>query len=396
MTAWIAGRGAISAFGAGVPALVEGVWAGRTGLRAPERLAGVPSTATVLGEVPGARGSALELARAAGAEALRDWTARGETALVLASTKGELGGVEGRGPGLGDPGALLAPLSAALDLGGPRAAVSTACASALSGLALAGRWLRSGRVRHALVVGVDALAPFVVRGFAGLLALDPGPCRPFDRARRGLSLGEGAGALLLTSDAARGGPWALEGWGEANDAHHPTGPRRDGGGLRLAAERALASAGIGAAELDCVALHGTGTPKNDAAEALALKDLCGGPTPPAFGSKAALGHTLGASGVLEALLALAALERAEVPANLRLVEPDVDPALALPRARTPLPRARRALKLAAGFGGIDAAVVIGAAGHETRARLREPHPARVHDPRLGSRLVPRGGEPGRV
>lgn len=362
---WIVGRGAMSAFGPGLAPLLQGIAAGRCALRAPGRLADVPEVPGILGEVPPAglppepAALPLHLARLAGEEALSGWDARPVTGLVLATTKAALAGVEAGEParGLGAPGPLARDLARALRLGGARAAVSTACASGLSALALAGRWLAAGRARHVLVVGVDALSPFVVRGFTGLLALDPGPCRPFDRARRGLSLGEGAGALLLSAE--RRGPLRLRGWGEANDAHHVTGPRRDGGGLRLAAARALARAGVSPGDLDLVHLHGTGTPYNDAAEALALRDLCGGTTPPACGSKAALGHTLGASGVLESIVAGEALLRATAPANLRLADPDVDPALDLVRgAPRALPRARLALKLAAGFGGIDAALVL--------------------------------------
>lgn len=357
MTPFLSGQGAVSAFGAGVPALLEGVFGGGCALRAPARLAGLPDGPALLGELPpGLDPHPLASATLAGEEALSGWAERASTALILCSTKANLS--DPRAPGA--PGPLAAALAARLGLGGPRAAVSTACASGLSGLALAGRWLASGRAAHALVVGVDALTPFVVRGFVGLLALDPGPCRPFDRSRRGLSLGEGAGALLLS--ATRPGPLRLLGWGEANDANHVTGPRRDGDGLRLAAARALARAGLDPAALDTVHLHGTGTPYNDAAEALALRDLCGGATPPAWGSKAALGHTLGASGLLEALLLGHALLRGATGPNLRLADPDVDPALTLVRAGAPLPRATIGLKVAAGFGGIDAAVVLGRSG----------------------------------
>mgnify|MGYP001425623535 CR=1 FL=1 len=356
---FVRGRGAVSAFGAGLPALCEGVFQGACALRPPLRLAGIPDLPAAVGELPaGADGPeealALGMSCRAGEEALAGWGARAATALVLCTAKAAQDG--GRGEG---PGRLAAAVAARLGLGGPRLAVSTACASGLSGLALAGRWLRAGRAAHALVLGVDALTPFVARGFVGLLALDPGPCRPFDRARRGLSLGEGAGALLLSGEPGPGAPLRLLGWGEANDANHVTGPRRDGGGLRLAAERALARAGLAPDALDTVHLHGTATPYNDAAEALALRDLCGGPTPPAWGSKAALGHTLGASGVLETLLLGEALLRGLTGPNLRLEEPDVDPALRLVRGPTPLRRARVGLKVSAGFGGIDAAVLLG-------------------------------------
>jgi 3-oxoacyl-[acyl-carrier-protein] synthase-1 len=207
------------------------------------------------------------------------------------------------------------------------------------------------------VVGVDVLHPFVMAGFGSLNALDPARCRPFDVARRGVSLGEGAAALLLGCEpGALGGE--LIGHGGANDACHVTGPDRLGAGLALAVERALSSAGVGSAAIDVVHVHGTATPANDRTEALGLTTAFGGRTPAAFGTKAQTGHTLGASGVLETIVTLALLQRGEVPANVGLECPDVDPALDLVRGRRPLARARHALKVASGFGGIRAATVV--------------------------------------
>jgi 3-oxoacyl-(acyl-carrier-protein) synthase len=258
--------------------------------------------------------------------------------------------------GLGSPRRLASRLQAALGLGGPVAAVSCACSSGLSAIALAARWIEGGRVEAALVVGVDVLSAFVLRGFSSLLALDPGRCRPFDAARRGLSLGEGAGALLL-GHAEDGAAW-VAGWGESNDANHVTGPSRDGVGLSLAAGRALARAGLAPEEIGFIHLHGTGTRYNDASEALAMEQVFGGGTPPAVGTKANTGHTLGAAGLLESLVALGCLERGLLPANLGLEEPDVASALDLTRGPRSLEGPRAALKVCAGFGGIDTAIVL--------------------------------------
>ena len=146
--------------------------------------------------------------------------------------------------------------------------------------------------------------------------------------------------------------------GGANDACHVTGPDREGKGLALAAARALAQAGADPRDVDVVHLHGTATQANDTTEALGLVSLFGGRTPPAFGSKAQTGHTLGAAGVLETIAAIEALQRGSAPANLGLDDPDVDAGLDLVRAERTLPRARTALKVASGFGGIQAAVVL--------------------------------------
>jgi 3-oxoacyl-(acyl-carrier-protein) synthase len=121
--------------------------------------------------------------------------------------------------------------------------------------------------------------------------------------------------------------------------------------------QALAVAGTAPGEVDYVHLHGTGTVFNDAMEAVALGRLFEGPTPLASGTKAQTGHTLGAAGVIESLVAIEALRRGMAPGNVGLVESDVDSRVALPRSAARLPRARVALKVAAGFGGINAAAV---------------------------------------
>lgn len=361
--------GAVTGFGRGAATFVDAVFAGRTAIRARDRTAAADVPTAVAAEVPGAvlpgdlpaAELPLQLAALAADEALADARGvdRSRLGLVLASTKADLSGVVGDGDGLGSPARLATRLGERLRLGGGvLAAVSCACASGLVALALAARRIAAGECDRVLVVGVDALHEFVLAGFGSLSALDPGPCRPFDRARRGVSLGEAAAAVLLTRHADESRGIALRGHGGANDACHVTGPDRQGAGLALAAARALRHAGLAAHDVDCVHLHGTATQANDATEALGLVGLFGGRTPPAFGTKAQTGHTLGAAGVLETIAAIAALQRGVAPANVALHEPDVDPGLDLVRAPRPLPRARHALKVASGFGGVQAAVVL--------------------------------------
>ncbi len=373
--AYVLGEGAVSGFGVGRGALLEGVYAGRRAVRPRERTAallpGLPADRPPAAEVPRAVWDApgdgvreplvLRFARLAAEEALLGTDRGADLGLIVSTTKGDLSGVDGpggerEGLGLGNPHRLAARLREALGLPGPLAAVSCACASGLAALALGARWLERGRAGRVLVVGADALSSFVLRGFASLLALDPAGSRPFDAERRGLTLGEGAAAVLLGPEPRDADPVALVGWGESNDANHITGPCRDGSGLRLAAERALARAGVAPSEVAYVHLHGTGTRYNDASEALALRDLFGGPTPPASGTKGQVGHTLGAAGLLESLVTIEALRRREAPGNAGLEASDVDRALTLPAAVTPLGPGV-ALKVAAGFAGIDAALV---------------------------------------
>lgn len=365
----VLGRGAVSALGLGVPALLDGVFAGRCGIVARARTAGFDAPTAVAGEFPsavfaalgGERDLAFRSALAAAHEALHEARASADQrlGLVLASTKGDLRGVVAGDPGdgLGMPGRLAARLSQALGGGPLLGAISCACASGLVALATAARHLHLGTCERVLVLGVDVLHPFVLAGFGSLHALDPQRCRPFDRARRGVSLGESAAALLLGREpGACGGE--LIGHGGANDACHVTGPDRHGAGLALASARAIAAAGLVPADVDVVHLHGTATAANDATEAIGLGTLFGGRTPPAFGTKGQTGHTLGASGVLETIVTLAVLQRGEAPANFGLEDCDVDPALDLVRTPRTLARARHALKVASGFGGVQAATVV--------------------------------------
>jgi 3-oxoacyl-[acyl-carrier-protein] synthase II len=367
--AFVAGRGAVSCFGAGRDALLDGVFAGRTGIRPLERLASASCLAAVAAEVPadvharlaGEESFVLALALHAAREALRDArleplrrTDGPSLGLVLATTKADLTGGMAAGNELGSPWRLLARVAEHLGIAGRSAAVSCACASGLSALALGASWIRSGALERVLVVGADALNEFILRGFSSLLALDPGPCRPFDRTRAGLSLGEGAGAIVLSARERESLGVELVAWGASNDANHITGPCRDGSGLALAVQRALWRAG--SPRVDYVHLHGTGTEYNDAMECRALRAVFSDP-PVASGSKAQLGHTLGAAGVLESLVAIEALRRAQAPPNVGLCELDPELGLPLVSSARPLPRASVALKLAAGFGGINSALV---------------------------------------
>ncbi|MHC4958137.1 MAG: beta-ketoacyl synthase N-terminal-like domain-containing protein [Planctomycetota bacterium] len=345
----VAGTGAVTPFGPGASALLDAIFRGESAVRERDRLADVDCLTRVAAELPGewadpARAAAAALDEAGAADAL-----------IVASTKADLSGVVGEGDGLGSPYRLARRL--APDVPDDRlAAVSCACVSGLSGLALGARWIKSGHCDSVTVVGVDILNAFIVQGFSSLLALDEGPCRPYDRNREGLNLGEAAAAIRLSVDPS---DVELAGWGESNDANHITGPRRDGSRLHAAAHRALLCAELRPDDVDYVHTHGTGTPFNDAMEGAALLALFdnAGPTPPVSGTKAQTGHMLGAAGVVESLIAIEALRRKVAPANRRLGETDVDERVTLVREPATLRRAEVALKFAAGFGGINAALV---------------------------------------
>lgn len=219
------------------------------------------------------------------------------------------------------PHSLCGFVAEALGLHGPRLTVSTACSSSAKVFAHAERLIRLGLVDAAVVGGVDTLCDSVLFGFNALGLVSSQPCRPFDRDRDGISLGEAAGfALLERIDAAPGAPRLL-GYGEASDAHHMSTPHPDGLGAELALRDALTRAGLGADQVDYINLHGTASSKNDEVEA-ALVTRAFPPTTRASSTKGFTGHTLGAAGILEAVITLLALRDGLVPGNLGTDEPD--------------------------------------------------------------------------
>ncbi|MBM4355221.1 MAG: 3-oxoacyl-ACP synthase [Deltaproteobacteria bacterium] len=276
---------------------------------------------------------------------------------------------------------------------GPAITVSTACSSGAVALKLAMEMIRSGRARRVLAGGADCLCRLTYFGFSMLQLIDPEGTRPLDRNRNGMTVAEGAGMLLLEGglsdcgspmaegsspvggrgQAGSGGePFAasdvpacalaeLLGAGLSCDAHHPSAPHPEGAGALAAMSSALADAGLAAAQVDYINLHGTGTRDNDAAEARAIAALFGPGGPPLSSTKGAVGHSLAAAGAVEAVVSVLALRHGFLPPNVGLAERDplfeVDP---VRRARA-APVAR-VLSNSFGFGGNNASVVLGACG----------------------------------
>lgn len=251
----------------------------------------------------------------------------------------------------------------ALGLAGPAASICTACSSSAKAFAAAARMIHAGIIDAAVVGGVDSLCLTTLYGFHSLQLTSTAPCRPFDRRRDGLSIGEAAAFALIERDAARGaeetsGIWLL-GCGESSDAHHMSSPRPDGAGARAAMQRALDSASLTAAQIDYINLHGTGTPSNDSAESAAVEALFGLETP-CSSTKAATGHTLGAAGALEAVICALALRHGLAPAGLNRTEPD--PALRINYLSRQQPAALRAvMSNSFGFGGVNCSLILGLA-----------------------------------
>ncbi|HEX4388340.1 MAG TPA: beta-ketoacyl-[acyl-carrier-protein] synthase family protein [Steroidobacteraceae bacterium] len=251
---------------------------------------------------------------------------------------------------------------AAFGLTGPAVVVSSACSSSAKVFASAQRAIAAGVVDAALVGGVDSLCLTTLYGFHSLQLVAPGPCRPFDVARDGISIGEAAAFALLTpaADSLDADRVLLLGAGESSDAHHMSAPHPEGRGARAAMLAALSGAGCAAQDIDYVNFHGTGTPSNDAAEALAVASVLGREVP-GSSTKGATGHTLGAAGALEAVICALALREGFMPGGVNTHT--VDPALAVTylRANRAAPL-HRVLSNSFGFGGSNCSLVLGRAG----------------------------------
>jgi len=273
------------------------------------------------------------------------------------------------------------PLSASLArvaeaVGGARVtrSICSACSGGAIALVQAVAWLARGEVDFVLAGGADGLCRLTLLGFNALGATDPALCRPFDRSRAGLNLGEGAAVLVLEREdtaLARGVDvlaW-LDGYAVGAEAHHITHPEPTGARPSQLLRSALARAGVAGADVGYVNAHGTGTPQNDAMEGRSLLDVFG-PNSQTWvsSSKAQLGHTLGAAGAIEAALTVLSVARGQVPPGVGLVEPEL-PGL---RHVGPLGRAERlstALSSSFGFGGMSCVLAF-----SERARPRPTPP----------------------
>ena len=243
----------------------------------------------------------------------------------------------------------------ALGLEGIVVTVGTACSSSAKVFAQAARLMSLGLVDAAVVGGVDSLCGSVLFGFNSLELVSPEPCRPFDIARRGISIGEAGGFALLEHNGERG-PWLL-GYGESSDAHHMSSPHPEGLGARLAMEAALERAGLAPSAVNYINLHGTASPKNDEVEAHVVASLFPATTR-ASSTKGWTGHALGAAGILESVITFAAMEMGVAPGtlNARELDPRCGPQIRVPNEAADI---RVALSNSFGFGGSNCSLLFG-------------------------------------
>ncbi len=249
----------------------------------------------------------------------------------------------------------------AFGISAPCEVIANACASGTNAIGHGFECVRSGRYQRVLTGGYDALSELVFVGFDSLQASTPEKCRPFDRHRTGMVLGEGAAILALENlEAARARGAAIlaeiTGYGISTDNFHLTQPNPSGSGARQAMERALESAKLSAKAVDYINAHGTATPLNDAAEGKAIGQLFG--RVPVSSTKSMMGHSLGAAGAVEAIVCLLALQHQFLPPNInfRVQDEDVDLNIVANESRPA--SVRTVLSNSFGFGGTNASVVM--------------------------------------
>lgn len=292
---------------------------------------------------------------AAGLFEAESWYAR----LLLEGRRGRPGQILTHGPET-----VADVLASHFAAEGIRSSVVTACSSSAVAIGQAADLLRAGLVDVVLTGGSDTLARLTYAGFNSLRVVDPEPCRPFDRERKGLSLGEGAGILLLereTDARSRGAAvyCRLAGYGLTSDAYHMTAPEPTGEAAARTIQLALAHARLDADAVDYVNAHGTATPHNDRAESAALYRVFGERAArlPASSIKSMIGHCLCAAGALEAVATVLCVARQVLPPTLRYENPDPECALDVVPNEARGARVRVALSSSFAFGGNSACLV---------------------------------------
>jgi len=290
-----------------------------------------------------------------------------------------------------DCGESTESIAAWLGITGFRTTISTACSSAANAIIVGAEMIKSGMLDIVIAGGTDALCKFTLNGFNSLMILDKEHCRPFDKSRAGLNLGEGAGYLVLQSEKSfmgqqkdlalqpsaeilntgdisnsedgsehkwRRTPYAyLSGYSNANDAYHQTASSPDGTGAYLCMTKAIEMAGIAPEDIGFVNAHGTGTANNDLSESRAMERVFGSKIPPFSSLKGYIGHTLGASEGIEAALSVAALSRKEQLPSLNFTDPIEETSFIPVTIRCEESNMEHLISNAFGFGGNNSSLL---------------------------------------
>jgi len=384
-TVYISGLGVISAIGNNVAENLDALVSGKAGMQTMQRLQSAHKDTLPVAEVrlsnealaslaglPEEISRTALLSAVAAKEAVADagiTLSEWRTGFISANSVGGMDKTEDFFPGFlqdasgGDLkmvrhhecGAVTEVVADALGIKDFVTTISTACSSSANSIFLGARMIRQGQLDVVVAGGTDALTRFTLNGFNTLMILDQEYCQPFDENRRGLNLGEGAGYVVLISEKvaatlAQKPAYAISGWANANDAHHQTASSPEGKGNLLAMAGALKKAGLTPGDINYINVHGTGTNNNDSSEGRAIAALFEGHYPSMSSTKSYTGHTLGASGAIEAVYAVLAIREGLVFPSLRLQTPMKE----LPFAVTTVPEKKainHVLSNSFGFGG---------------------------------------------
>jgi 3-oxoacyl-(acyl-carrier-protein) synthase len=370
---YVAGVGIVSPLGHGLAETIESIRKNRTGLRPLTLFATGKNRGGPVGEIQGRLENPSiprthQLACIAAEQAMARCRYSPD-AVVLGTTTGGMAATEEylkikerdstyyRYHSLGSVAEVVA---SRVRCPGPVITVSTACSSGAVAIKVAMAMLRTGRMTRILAGGADSLCRLTYYGFGALQLIDPQGARPLDQDRQGMSVAEGAAMLLLTTDGAEDALAEILGAGWSCDAYHPAAPDPQGTGALAAMQRAIEDAGISVSQVDYVNLHGTGTVDNDLSEARAVNRLFRDKKPLVSSVKGAFGHSLGASGAIEAVVSAICISEHLVAANTGCRHPD--PALELNPVAEPLKASiSMVLSNSFGFGGNNASLLIGTA-----------------------------------
>ena len=279
------------------------------------------------------------------------------TILVISSTKGNISLLEAAGIPARDKIGLSASakkIALFFGLANTPLVISNACISGLTALLTGKRLLQMGQYDHAIVAGADIISEFILSGFQSFQAISAQPCRPFDASRNGINLGEAAATVILSVTAGKK-ELRLSGGAITNDANHISGPSRSGQELCIAIKKAMQQAGVTAPDIGFIAGHGTATLYNDEMEAKAFS-LAGMQTVPVNSLKGYYGHTLGAAGIIESVIALQSMQQQLMIGTRGFNQPGVSMPINVCKQTMPL-GSNHCLKTASGFGGCNAALV---------------------------------------
>jgi len=287
-------------------------------------------------------------------------TSDAKTLLIISSTKGNISllGTEPNTPALQKRIAMSTSAKLVAEHFGfinQPLVVSNACISGIMGIITGARLIRSGQYENVIVAGADVISKFILSGFQSFQAVSSGPCKPFDVNRDGITLGEGAATVILSATPTSADDIEVRGGAVSNDANHISAPSRTGAELAQAISKALDEAGLWAPAIDLVSAHGTATVYNDEMEAKAL-NLANLQNVPVNSLKGYYGHTLGAAGLIESIIAIRSLKEDIAIPTLGFEENGVSEPVNIYKQLLP-GNFKNCLKTASGFGGCNAAVL---------------------------------------